>query len=57
MKPITAIGNTPNAFVGSSTAVKQLRSIIMQLAKAPYSSLVVTGKTMTGEGMTARIPH
>jgi DNA-binding NtrC family response regulator len=48
---------TPNAFVGSSPAVKQLRSMIIQLAKVPFSSLVITGETGTGKGLTARILH
>ena len=48
---------TPDAFVGRSPAVKQLRSMIVQLAKVPYSSLVITGETGTGKGLTARILH
>lgn len=48
---------TPNAFVGSGPAVKQLRKMIMQLANVPYSSLVITGETGTGKGLTARILH
>jgi two-component system, NtrC family, response regulator AtoC len=48
---------TPDALIGRSSKTGQLREMIKQLAKVPYSSLVISGETGTGKGLVTRILH
>jgi len=43
--------------IGSSPAMSTLRSMLRQIVKVPFSSLIVSGETGTGKGMIARILH
>jgi len=47
----------PAAYLGDSEQVKQLRSMILQLAQVPLNTLIITGETGTGKGLTAKIVH
>ncbi len=56
----TATQNTQysiDSLIGSSTAITSLRAMLRQIAKVPFSSLIVSGETGTGKGMIARILH
>lgn len=48
---------TPEAFVGSSAASRQIREILRRLSQAPFSAIIIGGETGTGKGLVARIIH
>ena len=48
---------TPGAFVGKSAAAQAVRELLIRLARAPLSTLLLTGETGTGKGLAARILH
>jgi two-component system response regulator AtoC len=48
---------TPAAFVGKSAAAQSVRELLTRLARAPLSTLLLTGETGTGKGLAARILH
>ncbi len=45
------------SLLGSSPAMETLRTMLRQVCKVPFSSLIVSGETGTGKGMIARILH
>lgn len=49
--------HTVDALIGSSPAAVNLRNMISQMAKVPFSSLIISGETGTGKGLIARILH
>ncbi|MGR8934863.1 MAG: sigma-54-dependent transcriptional regulator [Gammaproteobacteria bacterium] len=46
-----------DALVGHSQKIKVLRSMITQLAKVRFSSLIISGETGTGKGLVTRVLH
>ncbi len=46
-----------DSLIGDSPAMLQLRAMLRQIVKVPFSSLIVSGETGTGKGMIARILH
>lgn len=48
---------TVDALVGSSPVATRLRSMVAQMARVPFSSLIISGETGTGKGLVARILH
>ncbi|MDD1621680.1 MAG: sigma-54 dependent transcriptional regulator [Methylococcaceae bacterium] len=49
--------HTVDALIGSSPQASALRSMISQMARVPFSSLIISGETGTGKGLIARILH
>ena len=49
--------HSPEAFVGSSPAARNVRDLLRRLAAAPFSALFIAGETGTGKGLAARILH
>ncbi len=47
----------PDAFLGSSEPVQELKSMIKELATVDISTMIINGETGTGKGLTARILH
>jgi DNA-binding NtrC family response regulator len=48
---------SPEAFLGSSEASREIRAMMRRLAEVPLTSLVLGGETGTGKGLAARIIH
>lgn len=48
---------SPNAFLGHSSAARDVREMLVRLARVPFSALLLTGETGTGKGLVARIVH
>jgi DNA-binding NtrC family response regulator len=46
-----------DALIGGSPQTSTLRDMISQMAKVPFSSLIISGETGTGKGLIARILH
>ncbi|SMF94545.1 DNA-binding transcriptional response regulator, NtrC family, contains REC, AAA-type ATPase, and a Fis-type DNA-binding domains [Methylomagnum ishizawai] len=48
---------SPEAFVGRSSAARNVREMLARLTKVPFSAIVIAGETGTGKGLAARILH
>jgi DNA-binding NtrC family response regulator len=48
---------SPDAFVGKSSASKQVRDMLTRLTRVPFSTIIIGGETGTGKGLVARILH
>jgi DNA-binding NtrC family response regulator len=48
---------TPEAYLGSSSGAKQVRTMLEKLTQVPFSALVIGGETGTGKGLVTRILH
>jgi DNA-binding NtrC family response regulator len=47
----------PARFIGPSRAAEHTREMLAELARAPFSAIVISGETGTGKGLAARILH
>lgn len=48
---------SPQAFVGRSQAVREVRKLLAKLTEVSFSALIIGGETGTGKGLAARILH
>jgi len=48
---------SPDALVGSSPAIADVRNMIRKLARVPFTAIIIGGETGTGKGLVARILH
>lgn len=46
-----------DTFLGDSKQVEELKDLLDRLSEVPISTMIITGETGTGKGLTARILH
>lgn len=47
----------PEAYIGSSDSVIELRKMLVSLSEVPISTMIISGETGTGKGLVAKILH
>jgi two-component system, NtrC family, response regulator AtoC len=48
---------SPQAFLGHSDGAREVRELLIRLARVPFSAVLLTGETGTGKGLVAKILH